>query len=318
MSKEILITGGTGMMGRHIDWRLEKNNISVDLSTSIEKEVSKKDGIYFADYTDPESIHRLANGGYKVIFNMAGIADPKVCRKKPDLADQVNHQGVICLLEAVKKIPETKRPIIVLACSVLQMDIQMPGIIGIDQPLKDTTEPYILSKNKMFYDSLPYLKDGLDIRFAFIANTTGEGHPLGYFPTDIANQLIQSEKIIHGPVDHKRPFLHGKDAANMFFYGLTKLSSGDRFLVAGKQSTKLEDFMRTMMEVAEKTDVETYQDPKFGNPSPIKDINFDISQLESLGYRQAFNIPDICRTLLLDRARVLRGEPLPQRRIVGY
>jgi nucleoside-diphosphate-sugar epimerase len=84
----------------------------------------------------------------------------------------------------------------------------------------------------------------------------------------MADQLARGNHVIHGPIDHKRPFLHGKDAANMFFYGLTSLDSGDRFLVAGKQTVQLRDFLETMIQVSGKQDVVTEQDPSFGTGLP--------------------------------------------------
>lgn len=317
MSKEMLVTS-QGMIARHIDKTLTEKGFSVDVTTSEISRVSKKDGIYHFDKTDPESIYKLVSQGYKAIIDMSGIADPRVAQKDPGYADKVNHTGVIEMLEAVKKLPESKRPVVILACSVLQFDIRESGVISVDHKLKDSSDPYISSKNRMLLDSLPYLNDGLDIRFAFIANTTGEGHSLGYFPTDMADQIVRGEKIKHGPLDHKRPFLHAKDAGNIFYYALTRLSGGERFLVSGKESVSLRSFLDTMIKVSNSEDLSDYRDESLGKDSPIKDINFDTSKIESLGYRQIHGIPDICRTLLTDRVRVLKGISLPVRGIRGY
>lgn len=318
MSKEILVTS-QGMLGRYLDSGFSSRGLSVDVTTSELKNVSPKDGIYHLEATDTESIEKIVSGGYKSIINMMGIANPKVAREDTELTDNINHLSVIKILEAVKKLPETKRPIVILACTVLQFDIKESGIVGVNHPLKDTTDPYISSKNKMFISALPFLADGLDIRFAFIANTTGEGHPGGYFPTDMADQILNGEKVHHGHIDNvKRPFLHGKDAANIFFYGLTKLSSGDRFLVAGSESTRLRDFLDTMIQVSGKKDLETVEDSSLGSPTQIKDLNFDIENIKKMGYRQENGIPDICFTVLKDRARVLKGLSLPLRGVRGF
>ncbi len=318
MTNEVLVTGGKGMIGRYVDMGLSKKNISVDISTQVENEVSRKDGIFRMDLTCPESIERLVSSGYKAIINMAGISDPKICQTNPEISNQVNHLGVINILETIKHLPEDKRPIVILACSVLQFDIKEGGLISVDHPHKISTDPYIKSKNQMFIDAQPYLQAGLDIRFAFIANTTGEGHPLGYFPTDMANKIIKNEKVTHGPIDHKRPFLHGQDASSIFFYGLTHLQSGDKFLVSGEQSIKLSDFLATMIKISGKKDIEVEESPDLGSPTNIKDINFDITFIKSLGYKQIMGVPEICQTLLRDRARILNEIPLPARGVYGY
>jgi nucleoside-diphosphate-sugar epimerase len=80
LTKEVLITGGTGMMGRHLDIFLTQKNISVDITTSLENEVSTQDGIYSVDITDADSVDRVIHCGYKAIFNMAGVADPRLLR----------------------------------------------------------------------------------------------------------------------------------------------------------------------------------------------------------------------------------------------
>lgn len=318
MSKEVLVTS-QGMLGRYLDTGFSSRGLSVDVTTSELDQVLPKDGIYHLEATDAESIERLVSSGYKSIINMMGIANPKVAKENPQLTDAINHLSVIKILEAVKKLPQAKRPVVILACSVLQFDIKESGVVTVNHPLKDTTDPYISSKNKMFTSALPFLKDGLDIRFAFIANTTGEGHPGGYFPTEMADQILRGEVVRHGPIDDvKRPFLHGKDAANIFFYGLTKLSSGDRFLVAGSESTRLRDFLTSMIEASGKKDVETVEDPNLGTSTQIKDLSFDIENIKRMGYKQENGIPDICSTVLKDRARVLKGLSLPLRGVRGF
>lgn len=317
MSKEVLVTS-QGMIARHIDNSLSKRDFSVDVTTSEISRASKKDGIYYFNKTDQESIEKIVSQGYKAIIDMSGIADPKLAKKQPEYADTVNHIGVIRMLEAIKKLPETRRPVVILACSALQFDIQESGIVTVNHKLKASLDPYINSKNQMLLNSLPYLKDGLDIRFAFLANTTGEGQSLGYFPTDIADQIIKGEKVKHGPIDHKRPFLHAKDAGDAFYYALTRLSGGERFLLSGKESVSLRNFLDMMLKISNSADLGDYRDETLGPDAPVKDINFDISRIESLGYRQIHGLPDMCRTLLTDRVRVLKGMSLPVRGISGY
>lgn len=318
MSKEILITS-QGMIGRYLDSELSGRGFDVEVTTSKEERSSVRDGIHYLEATDFDSVRRIVSGGWDAIINMMGVADPRKAANNPDITDKVNHQSVIQMLEAIKSLPESKRPVVILACSVLQFDIKESGHIFPDHPLKTTQDPYIDSKNKMFLGALPYLKDGLDIRFAFLGNTTGENHQLGYFPPDIADQIVRGEKNIkHGPVDHKRPILHGKDSAKMIYYALTHLSSGSRFMVTGKESVKLEDFMNKMIEVSKKQDVGTVQVSDFGAPTPIKDLTFDISEIERFKYQQIHGVPDICRTLLSDRYRILKGIKQKPRGVYGY
>lgn len=305
------------MIGRHVDdhFRFDQN-LRVDVTTAKESEASTRDGIHYADFNNPQDLEKIiTDGKYQAILNFAGIADPRIARNHPEMTEQINRKAVTQMLETITKLPSEKRPIVILACSALQFDIRESGLVSAHHPLKENGDPYVASKNGMFWDAQEYL-DRIDIRFAFIANTTGQGHALGYFPTDMADQLIKGEQIInHGHVDHKRPFLHARDAAKIFYYGLTKMQSGDRFLVASEVSTKLENFLETMIQVSGRSGVSHQIDPNFGSPTSIKDVNFDIQNLLSMGYRREYGIADICRTLLNDRLRVLQGGKLPVRGI---
>lgn len=318
---KILIPGGDGMIGRATDTGLTQKGFKVEISTIEKDRASVRDGIHYIDFRHPETGEEvIIKGGFDAIICLAGISDPRVAKDNPELADQVNHLGVIQMLESIKKLPREKRPIVILPCSILQFDIRESGLISVHHPLKENGDSYVLSKNNMFYDALKYLPD-IDIRFAFIGNTTGEGQSLGFFGPDIMDQFVRGETIIsHGDLKQKRPFLHSKDAASILYYAITSPKSGigNRFLVTSGFSPSLEDFFRSMAKIAGRYDEPGEPDPKFGGPARIKELRFDIQMLEKLGFRQQNGLDQISLTLLKDRFRVLNGGKLPERGIFGY
>jgi len=309
------------MIGRATDSGLTQRGFKVEITSTEMGRASIRDGIHYVDFRHPETADEvIAKGGFDVIICLAGISDPRIAKENPILADQVNHLGVIQMLESVKKLPREKRPIVILPCSVLQFDIKESGLISVHHPLKENGDTYVLSKNNMFYDALKYLPD-IDIRFSFIGNTTGEGQRLGFIGPDIMDQFVRGEeKIVHGDLKQNRPFLHSKDAASIFFYAMTskRVDIGDRFLVTSGYSPSLEDFFLSMARVVGRPDKPGEPDPRFGGLAKIKDIRFDIELLEELGFRQLNGLDQISYTLMMDRLRVLNGGKLPERGIYGY
>lgn len=313
------IIGETGTVGRgaHNAMRDEYDLIA---GTEKQADLTRDEGFRYFNFLQPDSVEKtLKSGNFDVILDLAGIANSS--QASNPLAWQINCYGVLQMLDIISHMPIRRRPKVVLPLSVLQFDIKQSGVVNINHPLKPTGSEYVMQKNTLFHEAQKYLPD-IDIYFAFIANTTGIAHPLGYFGPDIMKQLVDDQSVIaHGDVDQSRPFLDSRDAGRILACAIRNTGSGGRlavgesFFLASGASYNMREFFEVMKRVANKPNAQLSleNDAKFGPPASIKEIRFNIDMLTSMGYKEQGNMQTIAEALLWEAQRVKDGRPLPVR-----
>ena len=107
----ILVTGGAGFIGSHTIDRLVAegrqvwvlDNLSTGSLDNLATHIS--DGslkVVQGDIEDHSLLNELV-GNVEAVIHLAALLDHETCIRNPHLADQVNHQGTISLLEEARK-----------------------------------------------------------------------------------------------------------------------------------------------------------------------------------------------------------------------
>lgn len=103
INKKILITGGSGLLGKKLISVLEKNNYGV-YSTFYQNKI-EKENCFFLDITNKENVEKsLKKVHPDIIIHTAAYTNVDDCEKNKDIAFDVNVQGTENLAIMAKKM----------------------------------------------------------------------------------------------------------------------------------------------------------------------------------------------------------------------
>lgn len=127
-NKKILILGGLGFIGRNLAAQLLRLGASVTLADHQLKDRSKKRvskienlSLIKLDILDRDSVERIVQKRYDIVFNLAAHSGPKASLDYPFLDLNINVFGALNVLEAVKK---TKGTVLIFMGSRLEYGSQ--------------------------------------------------------------------------------------------------------------------------------------------------------------------------------------------------
>ena len=116
--KKVLVTGGTGFIGRHLVKRLVEERCKVaSLSEKPQLGIIKKD-LVKDDLSDIS--------GFDVVFHLAGSTDLRAIEENPEIAFNSNVTGTFRLLEALRKYNKNLEKFIFLSSSSVYGDAKVP------------------------------------------------------------------------------------------------------------------------------------------------------------------------------------------------
>ena len=117
MSRKVLITGGTGFLGRRlaqaIDWA--KDILLADITETDDAPAGTRTTV--ADVSKPEDIARIVTPGLTDIFHFGAVVSSGA-EADFDLGMHVNLDGTRQLLEACRTLPETPNFIFASSCAI--------------------------------------------------------------------------------------------------------------------------------------------------------------------------------------------------------
>ncbi len=290
-----LIIGIDGFVGGHLKRELEDNGYDV-YGTSLE--CGNNDKTEQLNILDTDSISRVVRKiKPEVIFHMAGQADVGMSWKKPGFTMDLNVKGTINLLDAVKKIDNSIKVLVIGSSD--QYGILSDDNFFVDEsmPLHPAT-PYAVSKCAQEQMSLLYAKAyDMNIYLTRSFNHIGVGQHKGFVIPDLAGGIVDvekgiSEKLFVGNLKAERDFSDVRDIVRAYRMIIEKGNKNTVYNVGSGNAYCIEDLMKMMISMAKcKIDVEI--DPSRMRKSDTPLVRCNCTKLmKDTGWKPEFDIKD--------------------------
>lgn len=175
------------------------------------------------DLRDPDSIVRTVEAAQPdAVIHLAGIASPRLARKEPDLAWDVNVNGTRRLATALQTVVPKARLIFAGSSEAYGLTFNTSvAPIRENSPLQPNT-PYGATKAAAEVALRQMACDGLDVVCFRPFNHTAPGQSTDYVVAAFASQIarvvagLQEPLVYTGNLDVKRDFLDARDVADIY------------------------------------------------------------------------------------------------------
>ena len=286
MFKNILVTGSSGFVGQVLMPRLQSAfpdatvhgvahdhapPLSVDLTCKVE--VDK-----LVEQLQPDAV-----------INLAAISHIPTSFENPDKTWQVNLQGTLNLLNALKRAASP--------CVFLQVgssdcygDSFKQGLAVTEETAFKPMNPYAASKAAADLAAYSYRNSHITVIRARPFNHTGAGQSNQFVVSAFAEQIAKIEVGLQEPVmtvgnlDAQRCFLHVSDVVDAYIQLLRQhqqIESGQAFNIAPPQATSIKQVLECLLAASTST-IEVATDPALIRPSDIALAFGDSQQLKQL------------------------------------
>ena len=260
--KEVLITGGFGMIGSTIAGKLVRYGANVTIADSFIEpygansfninDIKDSVRISITDIRDKESMKFLVRDK-DIIFNLAGQVSHNDSIENPFLDADINYIGHLNVLECVRRY--NKEAVILHAGSRLQFGRIQNNPVDESHPLRPKT-PYALNKTAaenmyLFYNEVHQIPC---VIFR-IANPYGPRSQMKHSKYSMVNwfikQAMEGKAItIFGDGEQVRDYMFVDDLADAFiFAAINQGCYGETYNVGSGVGTEFRDMVKTIIDV---------------------------------------------------------------------
>ena len=231
---KILITGGSGFVGRHLINKLKKDpENEIHVLDIIDPQI---EGVRYFDTSilDYEAIRNvLKDLNLDIIYHLAAQISLPFSVENPLKDFELNVQGTVNMLEACREFG-IKKMVFISTAAVYGIPTENP--VSEDAPKKPNT-PYGMSKlTAESYVKLYHKLYGLTytiLRFFNLYGPTGKG----VIPIFVNRALNKENLTLLGSGDQMRDFLYVEDAVKALHMALRDLDNNDFNVGFGKEIT---------------------------------------------------------------------------------
>jgi GDP-4-dehydro-6-deoxy-D-mannose reductase len=290
---KILVTGGSGFIGRHLCNFLSGEGHEVVATYHSPEELSSpqlpKGNVVWhrLDMQDDAAVQREVEGVRAAgVFHLAAQAYAQKAWSNPSDTFRTNVLGTISLFEALRKHPPKDGTLLTASGSAYGVPPKLP--IQEDFPL-NPTNPYGVSKACQEMLALQYsLNFQLRIVRARLFGTTGPGKT-GDAMNDFARQIAAMEKtrkpgaIKVGNLDTRRDVSDIRDVIRAMWRIFEAGTPAEPVNVGAGESHPVREIAETLVRLA-KVPIRLDVDPALLRPTDELDNRADITRLKALGY----------------------------------
>ena len=251
----ILITGGTGFVGKHLIQFLKPHSSSIAVLASGGSSSPEPDVDYYeVDIRDRDAVRSVVE---KVepnqIYHLAGVSAVDVSWSNPQLTYEVNVFGANNLFSAAMELPSPPR---ILNISTSQVYAPSSRPLNEDSLIRPDN-PYAASKAMAELLIVGYRRHnagGIVTARAF--NHTGPGQPPSFVLPSIAKQFAEIEagmkppKLIVGNIEVKRDFTDIRDVVRAYRVLLDQGKPGEVYNVCSGSATSLADIIQMFQSIS--------------------------------------------------------------------
>lgn len=257
-----LVIGACGFAGKYMCQELLCNDYDVAAA-----DISSDNGAVIIDITDYNSVFNVIKDvSPDIIFNLAGYASVALSWKNPQKTMDINVNGTINILEAVRNLSISPR--IVLIGSSEEYGTADFNEMYVDEshPLNPVS-PYAISKRCQEDIGLSYHKTyNMDILFTRSFNHIGPGQKTGFVVSDFAYGISEIEKgrqsfLQTGNLSSSRCFTDVRDVVRAYRLIGESGASGKIYNVGSSAMYKIEEILDILVKYAScEITVKTAQD----------------------------------------------------------
>lgn len=249
-----LITGGRGFVGRHLAERLSSDGHEVE-SLDLAGAPSNADHheCDIRDFDRLVAFLRAIKPDW--VVHLAAWSSVGRSFKNPTRAFDINAQGTVNLLEAVRGLG-LKAKVLIVSSAEVYGAVEKDGLIGEDNPVAPVS-PYALGKACAELSSLYYGGiGGVDIVIVRAFNHTGPGQTDVFALPGFARQIAEAERglvepILHvGNLDVVRDFTDVRDVVRAYRMLLEEGPPGALYNVCSGRGRKLRDLVDTLVSMS--------------------------------------------------------------------
>lgn len=308
--KKVLITGMTGMIGRHFNQACQQagwQTVGIARNSSASRLADEPfQGMFRCDVTDRDSVAKIfEQHQFDVVAHFAAQAFNSLSWEQPWYTHQVNVFGTLNVLECVKKYcPEAK---VLLACSSAEYGLTTvsDGLLSENRELKPVS-PYGVSKVATEHLGYQYfLNYGLQVYLPRLFIHVGTGHPPATAIQNFARQIARIKKGVQKPVmsvgnlDSSRDFIDVRDGVAAMMRLLGSDLVGQPMNVATGKAHSIRYVLDTLLKLADIA-VDVQESTALLRPSDEEILLGDNSKLLGLGWTQQYSFEETLKAVLSD------------------
>jgi len=279
----VLITGGTGFVGRHLASFLKPRTSRLAVLASSGCGDLREIECYEVDVCDSDDV-RAAIHDFRPdhIYHLAAISSVELSWKSPRLTYEVNVLGTLNVLETAMNLPAPPR---ILNVSTAQVYAPSASALSEDSAL-GPDNPYAASKAMAEFLRVQYQKHiGGGIVTARSFNHAGPGQSPGFVLSSIAKQFAEIEagtrepNLVVGNIHVKRDFTDVRDVIQAYCLLLEKGNVNEVYNVCSGRSWSIAQIINEFESASGiKVAIETHPDKHrageirvvCGNPARIR------------------------------------------------
>ncbi|MDE1895654.1 MAG: GDP-mannose 4,6-dehydratase [Rhodospirillales bacterium] len=258
----LLLTGGSGFVGQHLQRHLRQAAPEVDVFAPT------------LDITDAHAINRLIEAAKPdALLHLAAISTPAEAANAPDRAWAVNVQGTLNLAQAVLAHAPACRFVFISSAEVYGRAFLAGTPVTEETPPEPLT-PY--AKTKAEAEAALTALPGLKLLRLRPANHTGPGQAPGFVVPAFAQQIARIEAGLQLPIlatgnlDVKRNFLDVRDVCAAYAAALTlpDFVPGEILNIGAGATQRIGDMLEILLGLS-KARIRVKTDPAKQRPSEI-------------------------------------------------
>lgn len=254
-----LVIGATGFVGSYLIEEIKNSLLCDIIATNLEREMIYQNNIILKklDILDYNSVFSLINENKpEYIFHLAAQSSVSLAWKNPELTADININGSLNILEAVKNIDYNPK-ILMIGSGEEYGYIEKVPIVE-ETPLKPGNI-YAVTKACQNMISKVYCK-AYDMKVIMVRsfNHIGPNQSSTFVISDFCKQVAEIEKGVRSPIlkvgnlNAKRDFLDVRDVVRAYTKLIQFGKSGETYNVGRGQSIKISEVLNIILKNSNK------------------------------------------------------------------
>lgn len=312
MSKKVLITGITGMVGQHFAESFRRDGYEVwgiaRFSASSRNEAIQDSSVIRCDILERDALMRQVKKiEPDIIIHMAAQAFNGASWDYEYTTHMTNYQGTLNVLYCARELMEKKDVKVLLACSSAEYgDITPEDCPLVENRLLKPHTPYGVSKAGVEMLGYQYYANyGLKVFLPRMFIHVGTGHPPATAIQNFARQLalIKAGKIapeIHvGNLESARDFIDVRDGVAAMRLLLEKGNPGEPVNICTGRAYKIAEILNMLVDISG-TNASVITDDKLMRAADEPLLLGDNSKISALGFVQRYQMSDTLTDVFKD------------------
>lgn len=313
--KKALILGGSGFVGGYLARELRANGYELTMTASGSVPAPEDYRWLQLDILDAEAVREAVSAErYDAVFHLAAQSSAALSWKKPELTMNVNMQGTLHVLEALRGLSSAPRLLVVGSSEEYGSVKPEECPIREEQPCHPGN-PYALSKHCAEELALLYASAyGLDVICTRSFNHVGPGQAQGFVLSDFCRQIVlleqsgQEGEMSVGNLSARRDFTDVRDVVRAYRLLAEQGRSGQVYNVGSGKAVSIRELLEELLSMAA-VPIRAETDPAKLRPIDVPLHMADITKLTAdTHWRPEIPLRETLCCTLDDFRRQLKGE----------